>query len=157
MKRESEGANHPKVRYRSVFSALHAEAKRHDGGITGLAMAIGRNPHSFSNKLNPMHLDSEPTVADLLEAIEHLRSRRACTAIALITDCIAVPVESLECGNRDVAATFLKLVKHAGIVSEKIAAGLEDGHLDRREMEEAGDVLDSLLAAAVAMRAVVRG
>lgn len=156
MKREESGESHPKVRYRSVFSALHAEAKRYPGGIAGMAMAIGRNPHSFSNKLNPMCLDSEPTVADLLESIEHLQSRRISTAIALLTDCIAVPVEAVSPGH-DVTGTFLKLVHRAGAVSEKIAEALEDGHLDHHERVEAGDVLDALLAATVAMRAAVRG
>lgn len=158
MKRENDGPNHPKVRYRSVFSVLHSEAKRHDGGITGLAMALGRNPHSFSNKLNPMCLDSEPTVADLLECLEHLQSRRISTAIALITDCIAVPVETLnDHGTLDVSVTFLRLVKEAGTVCAQIADSLEDGRLDREEKEEAGEVLDALMAATVAMRSVVRG
>lgn len=158
MKRETDGVNHPKVRYRAVFAALHAEAKRSPGGISGLALAIGRNPHSFSNKLNPMCLDSEPTVADLLESIEHLQCRRTSTAIALLADCVSVPVDTLPSdGPHNVVASFLKLAKDAGNCTGQIAAALGDGRIDRHERDECGELIDALITAAVAMRAVVRG
>lgn len=158
MKRDTRHKDHPKTRFPAVFSALHSEAKRYPGGIAGLGTALGRNPHSFSNKLAPFNLDAEPTAADLLEAIEEMQSRRTANAIAMLANAITVPVESVaQYRPCEVLAAFLKLAKDAGNATGEAAEALSDGVLTHDEREEIGALLDELISAAVAMRAVVRG
>lgn len=148
-----------KERYRAVFQALHSEAKHYHGGISGLAQMLGKNPITLANKLNPHNLEQEPTLGDFLSIIDLTSAKRAANAVAMLAGTVAVEVSAIlsESHPRDVFGAFMVLVKEAGDVNHTTAEALEDGGLDYVERNEVADLLDNLIAAAVAMRAVVRG
>ena len=157
MKRDNRQRPHVKERYRSVFLALSSEAKAFPGGIAEIARSVGRNPIVLANALNPNQLDAAPTAEGLLEAIEAIGATRTVNAIAGLAGQVSVDVGAATQSPREVTAAFMHLIKDAGRVNERAAEALEDGRLDADERRDVGELLDHLIAAAVEMRALVRG
>lgn len=148
---------HPKVLFPGVFKSLHREAMQYPGGITGLAHDLGKNPTVVANKLNPNNLGSEPTCRDFLQVIDQISAKRTVNAVAMLAGSVAVPIHALSDSTpRDVFGAFLCVVGQAGHFNSYTAEAIKDG-LDHMERIEAGELLDNLIAAAVAMRAVVLG
>ncbi|NTV11077.1 MAG: hypothetical protein HGA47_09930 [Zoogloea sp.] len=145
-----------KDRFRPVFVALQADAKRFDGGIAELARLMGRNPQVVSNMLNP-NSDATPTAEVVLDVIELAQATTAVNAIALLVGQAAVDVSVMDRSPRQALEVFMTLVQDAGAATKRAAAALQDGRLDARERNELGPLLDALIAAAVEFRAVVRG
>lgn len=148
---------HVKERYRSVFTALSSEAKSYPGGISELARITGRNPTVLANALNPNQLDAAPTAEGLLEVVEAIGAKRTVNAIACLAGQVSVDVGSSLQSPREVTAAFMHLVKDTAKATEHLAEALEDGRLDADERQSGGALLDELIAAAVEMRALVRG
>ena len=150
-------AEHPKTRFRAVFVSLHGDAKRYPGGVTALAHELGMNPAVLADKLSPNIFDKVPTVRELLEVFERTHSVPTANALALLLDRTTVPVAVAHQAPRDVAMSFLSLVKQAGAATSMGADALVDGALDADERAALGPLLDDLISAAVSFRALVRG
>ena len=147
---------HPKARFRAVFVSLHGDAKRYPGGVTALAHELGMIPAVLADKLSPNIFDKVPTVRELLEVFERTHSVPTANALALLLDRTTVPVAVAHQAPRDVAVSFLGLVKQAGAATAMGADALVDGALDADERAAMGSLLDDLISAAVSFRALVR-
>lgn len=146
---------HVKVRYRSLFLALHAAALRHPGGITAMARVLGRNGQVMANQLNPND-GAIPPADVLLSVIELAGAVEALNALAWLLGCTTVPIQAHDRAPREVMAGFLALMQRASAATQAAAQGLEDGRLDHEERTDLLPLLDQLIAAAVEFRAVVQ-
>ena len=122
-------AEHPKARFRAVFVSLHGDAKRYPGGVTALAHELEMIPAVLADKLSPNIFDKVPTVRELLEVFERTHSVPTANALALLLDRTTVPVAVAHQAPRDVAVSFLSLVKQAGAATAMGADALVDGAL----------------------------
>ena len=114
-------------------------------------------PAVLADKLSPNIFDKVPTVRELLEVFERTHSVPTANALALLLDRTTVPVAVAHQAPRDVAVSFLGLVKQAGAATAMGADALVDGALDADERAALGPFLDDLISAAVSFRALVRG
>lgn len=147
---------HVKERYHAFFVALHADAKRAQGGITDVAHRLGLNPTVYSNGINPNNLGTWPTAATLLDALVAVQSVRALNALALDLGRVSVPVDAVGRSPGEALAVFLALVKASGEAVALAAEALADGRLSADEREALLPLMDGLVASAVEMAAVVR-
>lgn len=149
-------AEHPKDRFRSVFVALHGDAKRHPGGVTAMAQEMGVNPQVLADKLNPNIGEKVPTVRELLEVFERSGSVATGNALALLIDRTTVPVGDAHASPREVVQAFMGLTRRASDALAHGAEALENGRLDADERAELEPLVDELVSAAVAFRAFLR-
>lgn len=150
-------AEHPKVKFRAVFVALHGDAKRYPGGITALAHELGMLPAVLADKLSPNIYDKVPKANELLEVFERTRSVATGNALALLIDRTTVPVGDAHASPREVVQAFMGLTRRASDALAHGAEALEDGRLDADERAELEPLVDELVSAAVAFRAFLRG
>lgn len=158
MKHGISSKPHVKERHRPVFLAAQADGRHYVGGMPAVAQQLGRNYGSIGNEYCPTTFNAQPTIGGFLDFIEITHAARTVQAVAMLAGMTAIPMPHGSSGTpSDVVAAFMHVVKEAGRVNERTAEALEDGRLDAQERADVGDYLDALIAAAVDMRALVRG
>ena len=158
MKRSSTDRPRPKARFKAVFMGLQADARSYPGGLPELAHQLGRNYGPLRNALCPTTTDAEPTMELVLEVIEATGGQQAAQAVARLAGMTALPIPHAGHGEaHEVMGGFMSVVKEAGKLDMQTAEALEDGRLTAVERQAIAASLDALIAAAVEMRAMVRG
>ena len=135
-----------KCRRRLLFRAMHGAAKAAPGGVTALAVALGRSEVAVANALNPDVLDKAPSL-DLFLALFDLLGDETVANVLMDGAGFMASRRAAEVLGGDVFARYLELVNRS---SESLMSGadaLRDGVLTERErlewMAQLGDLRDT--------------
>lgn len=89
------GSEPLKTRRRLLFRAVHGAAKSAPGGVTALAVALGRSEVSVANALNPDVLDKTPSL-DLFLSVFELLGKKTHTRWVLVKSNLSGSVRNIK-------------------------------------------------------------
>ena len=140
------GSEPLKSRRRLLFRAMHGAAKSAPGGVTALAVALGRSEVSVANALNPDVLDKTPSL-DLFLSVFELLGNETVANVLMDGAGFTASRRSGEVLGGDVFARYLDLVNRSSDSLSSGADALRDGVLTERErlewMTQLGDLRDT--------------
>lgn len=145
-----------KGRRRLLFRAMHTAAKGAPGGVTALAVALGRNERSVADALNPDVLDKTPSLDLFLSLFELLGDETVANVLVDGAGFTASRRNAAVLGG-DVFARYLDLVHRSSISLNAGADALRDGVLTERERLEWMGELSDLRDTCADLIAVLRG
>lgn len=150
------GSEPLKSRRRLLFRAIHGAAKSAPGGVTALAVALGRSEVSVANALNPDVLDKTPSL-DLFLSVFELLGNEAVANVLMDGAGFTASRRSGEVLGGDVFARYLELVDRSSESLKSGADALRDGVLTEREKLEWMGQLGELRDTCADLMALLRG
>ncbi len=136
-----------KTEHRQLFRALHADAKTHPGGISGLAREMGVNGNTLTSQLNPDSDHKPPAFSHIVELMILTGGRRSIYALCQLVEKVPMDMVIQERSPKEAIQLFLKLV---GTASKAFDSGSEyaaDGHFSAQERADLEPLLLELMRA----------
>ena len=144
-----------KARKRLLFKALQLAAKSSAGGVTALAVAMGRNERVIADALNPDNLDKVPSLDVFLTVFELLSDSVVVNALLDGTGFAAVRRDG--CAGGDVFGRYMEMVRTTSSATNNGALALADKHLTEAERLAWLALLHEQQDATAALIEVIRG
>lgn len=145
-----------KVRKRLLFRALQTAAKESVGGVTALAVTMGRNERVIADALNPDNVDKVPSLDVFLTLLSLLPNGVVINALLDGTGFTAMRREASS-GGSDVFAHYMAMVQKTSAATSNGALALADKHLSESERVEWLALLHEQQSATADLIEVIRG
>ena len=145
-----------KVRRRLLFRALQSAAKSADGGISALAVAMGRNERVIADAINPDCLEKTPSLDVFLQLFELLADDVVANILLDGTGFHATRKATVNL-SVNVFEHYLLTTQRTADASKSGAEALADGVISENERMQWLDLLHAQQNAIADLIAVVRG
>ena len=142
---------------KAIQRLLHNECKSASGGITTLALTLGKSPNILGNKLNVECENNQLGFIEALELIEITHSTRTVAAIAAKLDHTIVPIPNCTGCCSDVVQGFLDITSNAGKIGEQIKSAVHPNSdlgrdLSAKEKQAISACIDALIESALCLK-----
>lgn len=145
-----------KARKRLLFRAMQSAAKESVGGVTALAVSMGRNERVIADALNPDNLDKVPSLDVFLTLLSLLPD--AVVINTLLDGTGFAAIRHAACaGDTDVFERYMNMVQATSAATSNGALVLADKHLTESERVAWLEMLHEQQAATADLIAVIRG
>jgi hypothetical protein len=145
-----------KKRRRLLFKALQLAAKESPGGVSALAVSMGRNERVIADALNPDNLDKVPSLDVFLTLLPLLSNGVVVNTLLDGTGFTAMRREA-SAGDGDVVAHYMAMVQKTSAATSNGALALEDKHLTEAERVAWLELLHEQQSATADLIEVLRG
>ncbi|MBS1198137.1 MAG: hypothetical protein H6R18_1922 [Proteobacteria bacterium] len=142
---------------RSLFLAMHADAKDFPGGIRGLAEFLGRNGSTLGNQLNPDHDAAPPSMEVMVDLMKLTNGKRTAFALAQLVGQVPMDMEFAHHQPCDAVRMFMALVHEASQVFGMGSEFASDLRFDADERKRLEPLLLNLMKATAELLQAVRG
>ncbi|HHF2121123.1 TPA: phage regulatory CII family protein [Haemophilus influenzae] len=142
---------------KDIQRTLHRDCKNASGGITTLALTLGKSPNILGNKLNVECENNHLSFIEALDLIEITNSTRTVAAIADKIDHLIVPMPKCASCCADVVQGFLDITTNAGKIGEQIKSAVHPNsdlgrELSNKEKQTISASIDALIESALCLK-----
>ncbi|SMB88017.1 hypothetical protein SAMN05660772_02801 [Pasteurella testudinis DSM 23072] len=140
-----------------IQQILHLDCKNSSGGITALALDLGKSERILSNELNVNIEQNKLGFTDAVTLIGMTQSKKTVSAIARQIDHVIVPTPNCDGSCADVVQHFLDISAKCGQVGERIKNAVQPESdfgrdLSRKERLEISEAVELLIEKAICLK-----
>lgn len=106
--------------YAHITASSQSIAKQFHNGITGLALAMRKNPTVLANKLNPNCDTNQLTLEEAAEITDRTQNPGIADALAALVNRVTVPLPDGHPSLRELSRELCRLAKELGDVGQAI-------------------------------------
>lgn len=120
---------------RDPIDVLHAVMLQADGGVAGVAKAIGRSPQVLYNKLSDTMPHYEVSAREALAIAEHLRTTAYAEAVADYFGGVFFSAPQAAAADDDVLQSYMDIIRQMGKLSDELTEARADGVIEPAEFQ----------------------
>ena len=123
--------------YKYIVSSIQKAAKNHRGGITSVALSMGKNPNILANKLNTNNNSHALTLEEAAEIIKITQNRETVEALASLINTTVVDLPK----SNNLTNSKLNELLETFILTNKKCAALGEEIIQASSAESAGGAI----------------